>query len=237
MYSVTSICCRLRDYKQFFCVKKLQNIDFCLKDKKSASNLHFSFQCKIYFATNTTSCRIPCDLSGCTYITRRYTNCPVWICEEKTTTVPTTTTSATTTSVASTTSFDTTTFAPTTTPFDPKPDPNPQPSNLSLDFSIVFNAILGLALLIFLAYCFRRKLLNILPNRLARMMVSDQNRSARENFSNPLPSTSGFRPSEQIPLINVNPAILNEMDHVSLSESSPHSEQGTGNFFTRCFRK
>ena len=34
------------------------------------------FQCKIYLETNSTNCKIPCDVSGCKYETRSYLNCP-----------------------------------------------------------------------------------------------------------------------------------------------------------------
>jgi hypothetical protein len=71
------------------------------------SQIFFLFQCVIYLQTNNTKCQIPCILDECQVEHRRNFKCPIWICEEKSTT--------------STTSMP----DPESTTFSPNPEPIP----------------------------------------------------------------------------------------------------------------
>ena len=86
----------------------------------------FYFQCLIYLETNVTNCIVPCILDGCDVERRRDFNCPIWVCEDKTTTSSTSTTTPdpSTTTAAPDPSPITTTPWTSTTSAGPKPEPD-----------------------------------------------------------------------------------------------------------------
>lgn len=65
---------------------------------------HLTFRivenCLVYVASNLTDCEVPCKLEGCGIIHQHNTRCPIWICEDHTTTASTSTSSASTSTEA-----------------------------------------------------------------------------------------------------------------------------------------
>ena len=103
--------------------------------------------CIIYLETNNTQCHIPCFMTGCKTEIHHFQLCPVWTCDEKSTT------STSTTSTTTTTSTVTTTTATTTTTKRP---PHPQPAHCkmsvwmygSIILNILFFAIIAAVLIV-----------------------------------------------------------------------------------------
>jgi hypothetical protein len=118
-------------------IEKILSVD--CGDKECSLSHRFMDRCKVFLHTNVTDCKIPCLLDGCQTQVHHFMNCPVWECNDYTTTTLSTTTSSS-----------------TTTPFSTIP-PDPVPSNISV-YEIVFytsiaiNAVVIFALFTFVYY-------------------------------------------------------------------------------------
>jgi heme exporter protein D len=135
----------------------------------------FLTNCIIYIHSNETNCDIPCKLDGCKKELHHFISCPLWTCNEiSTTTISTTTTSRTTSSstMSTTTSLATTppTTAPTTTPPFPFPPlDHPAYLYLSIACNILFLIIL---MLVAIGKC---------KKRIVRFVHARRNRNQNRN--------------------------------------------------------
>ena len=72
--------------------------------------------CIYYLHTNNSNCDIPCKLEGCKTELHHFIMCPIWTCEDKSTTTSTTSTSTSSTKTTTKTTTIATTTLSTTTP-------------------------------------------------------------------------------------------------------------------------
>jgi hypothetical protein len=189
-------------------------------DKKCSLHHRYLDKCTIFLHTNVTNCKIPCQLEGCKIEIRHFMNCPVWECNDYTTT-PMTTTSTESSSTS-------------------RPTPHPHPPSHSL-LDIVLYSSLGVNAF-FLLGLFFFTIFKICKKRQEQRQRNRTQAAYRQRFPSLLPndnayftlgghSSSGHSSNENIPLLNRNPQATNPQatfysdtltSHVSLS-STPTS--------------
>ena len=143
--------------------------------------------CYVYLYTNDTNCDIPCQVSGCQKELHHFISCPIWTCNDLTTTLSTSTSSTT---ARKTTSGTTTTSASTTTTIPDSPTtlipPFPSFDHPGyLYSSIVLNA--------FLFLCIIYMLLKKCKKAIARRIRNFRNRNT-QGYQNVDQSNEGRTP-------------------------------------------
>jgi hypothetical protein len=177
-------------------------------DKKCSLHHRYLDKCTIFLHTNVSDCKIPCQLDGCKTEIRYYMTCPIWECNDYTTTTLSTTSSTESSSTSA---------------------PAPTPSSYTNIFDIVSYISLGVnglflvALLIWVIYKICKK------QQQSRHHNRDQE-AQRQRFPPLLPNdhayfslggntSSEHSSNENIPLIN-------------RAKSNPHSTCPPATFYT-----
>jgi hypothetical protein len=113
-------------------------------DRFCTLSYHFKDVCILYEETENVNCSIPCVLSGCKTEIFRMGQCPVWTCEQVSTTQPTPTSSTTASSTSS-------------APFSSSQSPPMAPTQIILFTSLSINAFVFLILCLGIWWCIRKR--------------------------------------------------------------------------------
>jgi len=127
--------------------------DVICPDKECFLSYHFKNRCTIYLPTNNSLCNIPCETKGCEIEVHKEITCPIWLCQELSTSTSTTSTTSTVTTSSSASP------SPDPSHSTPMPEPNPPSSNFNFAISMSFNILLMIGFLVISTWFIRKKYL------------------------------------------------------------------------------